>query len=229
MSSRARLAGMRFECVLFDYDDTLVPTFALRARALELAARETLARAIDATGVLGASHGRSLEKMSLELADGDEGRAARLVDAYRAHYAATPLEAFAAYAGIADLLASLRAGGIRVGVVTSKSGPAARREIDATGLAPFIENLVAAEDVVRHKPEAEPLLRAMKALGARAATTLMVGDTSADLLGARNAAVASGAALWGAGDRDALLALAPEHVLEQPADVLALCAMTAPR
>lgn len=214
---------MRFSCVLFDHDDTLVPTFALRTRALTLAAREVLGRELDAVGFLGESHGRSLEKMSLQLADDDPDAAARLVTAYRAHYAQTSEHALAAFDGIAETLAALRARGIRVGVATSKLGGAARREIAATGLAPFVEFLVGAEDVERHKPEPEPLLLAMAALDATAGSTLMVGDTSADILGARNAGVASGAALWGAIDRQALLALGPDYPLDHPRDIIALC------
>jgi phosphoglycolate phosphatase-like HAD superfamily hydrolase len=48
----------------------------------------------------------------------------------------------------------------------------------------------------------------------------MVGDTAADILAAQAARTLSGAALWGAHDRDALLTLDPTYAFEQPTDIL---------
>ena len=77
---------MRFDCVLFDHDDTLLPTFALRARVLELAARQVLGHEVDGAAFLGTARGRSLEQMAGDLTGGNEAHAARLVSVYREHY-----------------------------------------------------------------------------------------------------------------------------------------------
>ena len=82
--------------------------------------------------------------------------------------------------------------------------------------------VIGAEDVARPKPDAEPFRIAFERMGGETPPVLMVGDTSADILGARNAGIVGVAALWGTRDRDALLALSPEHVASQPLDVLAL-------
>ena len=74
----------------------------------------------------------------------------------------------------------------------------------------------------QHKPAAEPLLRAMKALQVEPARTLMVGDTAADILGARAAQSRSAAALWGTHDADALRVLNPDHLVDSPAQILNL-------
>ncbi len=214
---------MGFRCFLFDHDDTLLPTFELRARALTAAAREVLGDdRMDAAGILAASHGRTLEQMADDLTAGDAALAARAVAAYRRHYYVLNRTGLAPFPGIPGALRGLREAGVRVGVVTSKLGSGARDELDRTGLAAHVEHLTAADDVRTPKPAAEPFLRAMAALDARPEHTVMVGDTSADILGARAAGVASAAALWGARDRDALLALAPDHALETPQALLAL-------
>ena len=213
---------MKLDCVLFDHDDTLLPTFALRAQVLQQAAREVIKTEFDASAFLGAAHGRNLEQMSSELTAGDKVLAAKLVRVYRAHYYEANRQGLEPYPGIAVLLGHLRKRGIRVGVVTSKLATGARDELQKTGLDVHIEHLTGAEDVVQHKPAAEPLLRATSALQVDPGRTLMVGDTAADMLGARAAGTFSGAALWGAHDTDGLRALDPDHLLHRPADVLEL-------
>jgi phosphoglycolate phosphatase-like HAD superfamily hydrolase len=62
----------------------------------------------------------------------------------------------------------------------------------------------------------------MHALGAAPEDTLVVGDTAADILGARAAGVASAAALWGTRDPGALLALDADYALREPEELIAL-------
>ena len=213
---------MGLSCILFDHDDTLLPTFALRAQVLGEAAQEVLHTTIDAQAVLASSNGRNLEQMSGDIAGGDADTAARLVAEYRRRYYIANRDGLTPFDGVPQLLITLRRRGLRVGVVTSKLATGARDELTRTGLAPHIEHLTGAEDVARHKPAPEPLFRAMSALGHTPDQTLMVGDTSADILGARAARVSSAAALWGARDREGLLGLGPDHALEHPLDLLAL-------
>ena len=215
---------MAYRCFLFDHDDTLLPTFELRARVLTAAALEVLGTPLDGAAALGDAHGRNLEQMSSDIAGGDPALAARLVAAYRERYYVENKVGLAPYDGIAETLAALRERGHRVAVVTSKLGRGAREELEATGLAAHVEFLVGSEDVTRPKPDAEPLERAMRALDAAPGETVMVGDTRADILGARAAGTAGAVALWGSREAPTLLALAPEHALDDPRGLLALCA-----
>jgi phosphoglycolate phosphatase-like HAD superfamily hydrolase len=58
-------------------------------------------------------------------------------------------------------------------------------------------------------------------MGVGADAAIYVGDSPYDLLAARAAGVASGAALWGMHPADALLELWPDHVFETPDQVAA--------
>ena len=53
----------------------------------------------------------------------------------------------------------------------------------------------------------------------------MVGDAVTDMISARGASVAPVAALWGAGDSDALLAQNPDAVVHVPSEILDLCTL----
>lgn len=213
---------MRLSTVLFDHDDTLLPTFDIRARVLGDAAREVLGRELDGAKAMAASNGRNLEQMSEDLVGGDARLAATLVAAYRERYYEANQTGLTPYSGIHELLSALRQRGLRVAVVTSKLGSGAREELQRTGLAPFIEALVGAEDVQQHKPRPEPFYKMFELLGESADGCMMVGDTSADILGAKAAEVVSVAALWGTRDREALIALQPDHAVETPLDILDL-------
>jgi phosphoglycolate phosphatase-like HAD superfamily hydrolase len=80
--------------------------------------------------------------------------------------------------------------------------------------------VVGAEDVREHNPAAEPVLRALEALGDDPAGAIMVGDSRVDLLAAAAAGALSGAALWGAQDPAGLMALGPTYGFDRVPDIL---------
>ncbi len=207
---------------LFDHDDTLLPTFELRARVLADTAACILGQEIDGAAVLDASHGQSLEQICSGLASNDEALAEALVSAYRSRYYVANQQGLIPFDGIPQVLSSLRSRGCRVAVVTSKLGRGARAELDTAGLAAYVECVVGAEDVARPKPDPQPLRIAMSALGVGTEQTVMVGDTSADILGSKAAGVTSVAALWSCRDAPSVLALEPDHAFTDPLQILRL-------
>ena len=76
-------------------------------------------------------------------------------------------------------------------------------------------------DTTAHKPAPDPLLHAAAALGVDPGSCVYVGDATVDVLSARAAGMAAVAVTWGAGERDALVALRPDAVVD---DVPALAA-----
>jgi pyrophosphatase PpaX len=91
--------------------------------------------------------------------------------------------------GARDLLESLRDRGIRRAVVTTRSGRSSNASLELAGLLPYLDTVVSAEDVARHKPDPEPLHLALARLDVAAARAAMVGDTSADVGAGRAAGV----------------------------------------
>jgi pyrophosphatase PpaX len=99
-------------------------------------------------------------------------------------------------AGVAALVHRLSAGGLRLGVVTSKMRDTALRGLRLCHLDRPFEVVVAKEDTRRHKPDSEPLIYALAAFEADAAACAYVGDTPLDVEAARGAGVRAVAALW---------------------------------
>ena len=129
-----------------------------------------------------------------------------------------------AFDGIEQMLVSLRSAGRRLGIVTSKSHDA----VDLAGrvlpwLGGLFDVVIAAEDSVRHKPEADPILEALSRLGAAPESAVYVGDAPFDIRAGRAAGVTTIAVPWGFFSRSALIAEAPDALAETPADLARMC------
>lgn len=109
------------------------------------------------------------------------------------------------YDGVVEALDALEAAGFVLGVATGKS----RRGLDATLLhhgltARFVT--LQTSDRVAGKPSPDMVFAALAESGADAANTVVIGDTSFDILMARNARVRSIGVSWGYHEGAELLA-----------------------
>ncbi len=151
-----------------------------------------------------------------------EEEAIVLRDRYRAFQVAHHDAMTTAYPGALDTLAALAAGGKVLGVVTAKIDALAQRSLDWTGLAKYIPVVVGADSTVKHKPDPEPVLFALKKLGVAPEHAVFIGDSPHDI-GAGNAAgVVSIAALWGPFTAELLAPHHPQHMLDDIRGVPAL-------
>jgi len=133
-----------------------------------------------------------------------------LVRVYREHNARVHDDLIAEYPGVNETLAALRAHGVPMGVVTSKSRAVATRGLELFGLHEYFEVVVCSDDTERHKPDPEPLLYATSLMGVAVSETAYVGDSPFDIEAANAAGSVSVAALWGVFDREALEASTPD-------------------
>jgi pyrophosphatase PpaX len=117
------------------------------------------------------------------------------------------------FPGAVEVVASLRAAGHPVGVVTAKWVEPAWRSLRHTGLAPHVEAVVGADSLAEHKPDPAPVRLALSQLGRAPEEALLLGDSPHDVAAGNAAGVATAAALWGAGPREVLSAAGPRHLL----------------
>ncbi|MEP6571471.1 MAG: HAD-IA family hydrolase, partial [Gemmatimonadota bacterium] len=129
-----------------------------------------------------------------------------------------------AYPGVVEMVRGVRLTGRRTGVVTSKNHQGALLGLRHIGLADAIEVIVGADDVVKPKPDREPVDRAVKLLAADPTRTIYVGDSIHDMRSGRAAGVRTGGALWGPFSRADLAPAGPDFWLESPADLLRVLA-----
>lgn len=101
------------------------------------------------------------------------------IDFYRARFRGEEQSGIKPFPNAVPLLEKLRAAGIKTGVVSNRKF--ARKVIDSTGLAPYMDAVVGLEDVTRAKPAPDALFLGIERLGSSAGASLYVGDTDIDM------------------------------------------------
>ena len=203
--------------VLFDLDGTLIDSIELilsSYRHTMLSHRGTTPP--DAVWLAGL--GTPLWTQFRKLTDND-AEVAAMVETYRRHNLAHHDRMVRPYPGVVDAVRQLYAAGRALGIVTSKKRDGARRGLRHCGFDGLFTVLVGADDVERHKPDPEPVRRAIELLGAPAQDTVFVGDSPHDLVAGRAAGVQTAAVSWGPFPREELHRLAPDFWIETPEDL----------
>ena len=212
-TDRAREAGRRagrrpsaaeptkppIRAVVFDLDDTLIATRRLYTEAYLRVLEPHHGRRLSLAELAGMRPGP--ETAFIPSAVGAEA-AADSLQAFYDWYEALHPEAFdGLYPGVPEMLAALAAEGLRIGVFTGKSRRAwdiSSRHVDLPGVAAWVFG----DEIARHKPAPDGVLKALELLGVPAAETAYVGDSLLDIAAAEAAGVLPVAALWSRTDED---------------------------
>jgi pyrophosphatase PpaX len=164
--------------------------------------------------------------LPIQLADfaRDETERLAMRETYVAYQRGIHDEMARAFPGAVEVLGALRDRGTRVAVVTSKAAGIARRTMEVCGLWGLVDFVVAGDEVVRGKPDPEPVLRALSGVGfaGRAGEVVFVGDAPVDLRAGRAAGTRTAAVGWGPHRRSVLEAERPDYFLERLTDVLTI-------
>jgi len=113
-------------------------------------------------------------------------RPAALSAFYRAAYEA----AWRAVPGAIDLLTTLHARGVSIGIVTNNIADEQRQKMRRCGMDSLVTALITSEETGVQKPEPAIFHVALEAMDLRASECVMVGDVWAtDIVGAQNAGV----------------------------------------
>ena len=136
---------------------------------------------------------------------------------FLAYYREHKLDHTILYQGVPEALRALKNGGRRrMAVLTNKPVNPSRAIVEALGLAPFFVQVYGGNSFSTKKPDPLGALELMREAGAGARETLMVGDSSIDVITGRNAG------MWTCG---VTYGFAPHTLEEFPPDVQvdALC------
>jgi phosphoglycolate phosphatase len=197
----------RYELIVFDWDGTLMDSAAMIADSVQAAARDLgleppsdeRARYIIGMGLV--------EALRHALPDLPEDHYGDLVERYRHHYLSRDHH-LTLFPGAEALVRQLADAGHRLGVATGKSRRGLDRALAHSGLGPFF-GATRCADECHSKPHPQMLEELMDEFTVLPEATLMIGDTTHDLLMARNAGVDAVAVSYGAHRRDVLEAATP--------------------
>ncbi|MFN8033195.1 MAG: HAD-IA family hydrolase [Mycobacterium sp.] len=192
-------ADTRPQLVIFDLDGTLtdsadgiVASFrhALGVLGAQVPAGDLAAR------IVGPPMHLTLQGMGLgEKAD-------EAIAAYRADYTTRGWSMNALFEGIPQLLADLRAAGVRLAVATSKAEPTALRILEHFGLTGHFEVIAGASVDGSRSNKADVLAHALDQLDPLPDRVVMVGDRAHDVEGAAEHGIDTVVVGWGYGAAD---------------------------
>jgi phosphoglycolate phosphatase len=151
---------------------------------------------------------------------GAETSADLAVSYYRERFSDIGLYENGVYDGIGDVLTSLCASGHRLFVATSKPHVYAERIIDHFGLRDHFERVFGSELDGTRVDKSHLLEYALKQASVDPSKTLMIGDRSHDMVGAKNNGMTGIGVLYGYGSRDELLEAGAHHVCATPGAIL---------
>ena len=202
--------AQRYPLVVFDWDGTLFDSAGSIVRSLQAAVAEmggAPPSADDARYVIGLDLQRALQTVAPDV---PAHRMPLLTQAFREQYRKRQHD-ITLFDGVHELLDALKDRGHLLAVATGKSRRGLDEALDTAGLRHLFDATRTA-DQTAGKPDPLMLHELMDELGVAPPQTLMVGDTSHDLLMAHNAACAAVAVTYGAHDAPGLSALRPLHV-----------------
>lgn len=187
---------MKYELIVFDWDGTLLDSAGAIVQAIQASAADLglpVPPDAQARHVIGLGLVDAMRHAVPEL---PPDRYQEMVERYRFHYLSGD-HRLTLFPGVEAMLGRLKAAGHLLAVATGKSRLGLDRALDHSGLRPLFLGSRCADEC-HSKPHPQMLHELMAEFGVAEGATLMIGDTSHDLLMARNAGVDGLAVTYGA-------------------------------
>jgi len=143
----------------------------------------------------------------------DEKFFKKALEFFLAYYREHKLDHTTVYEGIPEALRTIQGngGGRKMAVLSNKPVHPSRAIVEALGLAPFFVRVYGGNSFETKKPDPLGVTTLLKETGARPEQTIIVGDSSVDVLTGRNAGIATCGVTYG---------FAPHTLCEVPPDAI---------
>lgn len=207
----------QFDLIAFDWDGTLFDSTALIVRCIQAAVRDVGGRepsAADASYVIGMG---LMQALAHAAPDVPPERYPQLGERYRQHYFAHQHD-LSLFDGVLPMLDELKRRHHWLAVATGKSRRGLDEALRTVELHGVFDGSRTADETAG-KPDPRMLHELMREFGVEPERTLMIGDTTHDLLMARQAGCASLGVSFGAHEPDGFADLGPLHIAHSVADL----------
>lgn len=203
--------------ILFDVDGTLIDTEKTIIKSWQKTLKQTFniePAAEDLFYILGIPGTKAVERYATSPEQSQE-----LIDLWEKndhqmfHYAKL-------FDGIENMLRGLKQNQVQLGIVTSRTNQELKIVFDHFPIKKYFDTAVTASQTELHKPNPEPILKAIDTLKIDPKNTLYIGDSIYDFQCARNAQVEFALASWGAKENSEFNKV--DYLLKQPNDLVEL-------
>lgn len=206
-----------FKTILFDVDGTIIDTEYVMTRSLQKTLKEEQDKEVtieELHFILGIPGKEALKKYANSADEIDY-----LLEQWGKKILSLSHQA-SIFPYMEDVFKKLQDTGAKMGLVTSKTKTEMENEFDHFDLNSFFKVIVTASDTVLHKPNPDPVLKAIQLLDADKSETIYIGDSVYDMKSAKASGVKFGLAKWGALDLEAFGEA--DYIFDTPFDVLKL-------
>jgi len=207
------------DAIFFDLDGTLTDPKPGITRSIQYALDKLGHHTIPTEDELTWCIGPPLRASFVKLL-GAEAFADHAVAHYRERFSDIGLYENGVYAGVRDVLTTLRQSGRRLFVATSKPHVYAERIIDHFDLRRYFERVFGSELDGTRADKSDLLAYALNAASVDSSHATMIGDRSHDMIGARNNGMKGIGVLYGYGSEQELTAAGASHLCATPNAVL---------
>ncbi|MFC6323537.1 HAD family hydrolase [Companilactobacillus baiquanensis] len=181
--------------ILFDIDGTITDTeytIIKSLQALLLREKGLTVKDEDLYYILGIPGEDGMRKFADNEADlNDLLEKWRIMIAEYANYSTV-------FDGMENLLQNLNNHNLNLGIITSKTKQELKNDFSRFNLNKYFDIFVTASDTKKHKPNPDPIFKALELLDAKADDSIYVGDSIYDMRCAHGANLPFALATWGA-------------------------------
>lgn len=210
-----------FDYVIFDFDGTVVDTGEGIIKSLQYSFSE-MGREVPDMSELKKFIGPPIHYSYTTYYGVSEEQVGEYIRKYRERYKVKGIYECHLYEGMTELLDSLKAKGIKIGIASSKPQHLIYSVSDYLGITDKFDAIVGVKiDDSNHSTKTGLVLEAMKQLGAADKTkVLMVGDRLYDIDGAKGAEVKSCGVLWGYGSEEEFREHGADYIVKSADEIV---------
>ena len=121
---------------------------------------------------------------------------------------------------VRETLLALKEQGLTLTIASSRWHKSLSELTHDLQIAEYISYLVGADDVVKAKPDPEPVLKTLSAMGFKASEALVVGDMNVDILMGRNAGAKTCGVTYGNGTKQELEEAGADYLIDSIDELL---------
>ena len=143
-----------------------------------------------------------------------EGRVEEGVSIYREKFFSVATGHIKLFPGVRETLLEMHDSGIRLAIATSRGANSLGVILRNYGIYDIFDEMATSSDNYEPKPSPEMVLKLMERLGAGKDETLVVGDTTFDLLMGKGAGCRTCGVSYGNHDRATLASVSPDFIVD---------------
>lgn len=198
----------KYKGIIFDIDGTLTSTNELIFATFNHIAEKYEGRTYSDEDII-SMFGPTEDVILKEKFNGDKFK--EVYDEYYRFYRENHPRMADLYPGIVDILKDLKAKNILISIFTGKGRKTTEITLEILGIKNFFDLVVTGDDVKNHKPSPEGIFKFLNSFNLNRDEVLMVGDSVADILAAKEAKIDIASVVWDSYAKDEVIKLNPLH------------------